>query len=95
MTFFYQQSVDAHDSIDAPGVQRRGGFERRTISEDILATLDRIAPHAGALGSTRALAEIATLARSQKNDAAWLRGIVAQERSLHEAVRQQCLLWRA
>jgi glutamate---cysteine ligase / carboxylate-amine ligase len=68
--------------------------ERRTISEDILATLDKIAPHGEALGSTRALAEIGTIARAQTNDATWLRGVVAEEKSLHEAVRQQCLRWR-
>ncbi|WP_321879672.1 YbdK family carboxylate-amine ligase [Paraburkholderia bannensis] len=69
--------------------------ERRTISEDILATLDKIAPHGDALGSTRALSEIGTIARSQNNDASWLRSVVADEKSLHEAVRQQCLRWRA
>jgi carboxylate-amine ligase len=69
--------------------------ERRTISEDILETLEQIAPHAEALGSTHALSEIGTIARSQVNDATWLRGVVADERSLHEAVRQQCLRWRA
>ena len=69
--------------------------ERRTISEDILETLEQIAPHGEALGSTRALTEIGTIARSQMNDATWLRDVVADERSLHEAVRQQCLRWRA
>lgn len=69
--------------------------ERRTISEDILETLDRIAPHGEALGSTRALTEIGTIARAQNNDATWLRSVVAEEKSLHEAVRQQCLRWRA
>ncbi|MEX3950349.1 YbdK family carboxylate-amine ligase [Paraburkholderia sp. EG287B] len=69
--------------------------ERRTISEDILETLDRIAPHGEVLGSTRALTEIGTIARAQNNDATWLRSVVAEEKSLHEAVRQQCLRWRA
>ncbi|MEK6298978.1 MAG: glutamate--cysteine ligase, partial [Paraburkholderia tropica] len=69
--------------------------ERRTISEDILATLETIAPHGEALGSMRALTEIGTIARAQTNDATWLRGVVAEEKSLHEAVRQQCLRWRA
>jgi carboxylate-amine ligase len=69
--------------------------ERRTISEDILETLERIAPHAEALGSVNALAEIGAIARGQVNDATWLRSVFAQEKSLHEAVRQQCLQWRA
>ncbi|AET90522.1 MULTISPECIES: YbdK family carboxylate-amine ligase [Caballeronia] len=67
--------------------------ERRTIGEDILATLDVLAPHAEALGSQAALAEVAEIARGT-NDATWLRGVVDKEKSLHEAVRQQCLQWR-
>jgi carboxylate-amine ligase len=69
--------------------------ERKTISEDILETLQLIAPHAEALGSGNALAEIGAIARGQMNDATWLRSVFAQEKSLHEAVRQQCLQWRA
>ncbi|SAK42421.1 carboxylate-amine ligase [Caballeronia hypogeia] len=67
--------------------------ERRTIGEDILATLDVLRPHAEALGSQAALAEVADIARGI-NDATWLRGVVDKEKSLHEAVRQQCLQWR-
>src|ERR1700761_524542 len=66
--------------------------ERHTIGEDILATLDVLAPHAEALGSQAALAEVAEIARGV-NDATWLRGVVDKEKSLHEAVRQQCLQW--
>jgi carboxylate-amine ligase len=47
------------------------------------------------LGSGNALAEIGAIARGQINDATWLRGVFEQEKSLHEAVRQQCLQWRA
>ncbi|SAK40010.1 carboxylate-amine ligase [Caballeronia fortuita] len=67
--------------------------ERRTIGEDILATLDVLAPHAEALGSQAALAEVADIARGV-NDATSLRGVFDKEKSLHEAVRQQCLQWR-
>ncbi|SAK42300.1 carboxylate-amine ligase [Caballeronia calidae] len=67
--------------------------ERRTIGEDILATLDVLAPHAEALGSQAALAQVADIARGI-NDATWLRDVVHKEKSLHEAVRQQCLQWR-
>ena len=68
--------------------------ERRSISEDILETLDAIEPHAEVLGSKAALTEVAAIARGQVNDATWLRGIFDKEKSLHEAVRQQCLQWR-
>lgn len=68
--------------------------ERRTTAEDILATLDVLAPHADALGSQAPLAQIGDIARDGVNDASWLRGVFAKEKSLHEAVRQQCLEWR-
>ncbi len=67
--------------------------ERRTIAEDILATLDVLAPHAEALGSTEALKQVGDIARGS-NDATWLRGVFDKEKSLHEAVRQQCIQWR-
>lgn len=67
---------------------------RRTIAEDILDTLDRIAPHAEALGSRAALDEIGALAQARVNDASWLRTVFKQEKSLNETVRQQCLRWR-
>lgn len=69
--------------------------ERRTIFEDILETLEVIAPHADALHSRAALTEVAAIACGQMNDATWLRSVVAKEKSLHEAVRQQCLGWRS
>jgi carboxylate-amine ligase len=69
--------------------------ERQTIFEDILETLETLAPHADALHATAALAEVSAIARGQINDATWLRNVFAQEKSLHEAVRQQCLRWRS
>jgi carboxylate-amine ligase len=68
--------------------------ERHSISDDILETLDAIAPHADELGSKAALTEVAAIARGQINDATWLRGMLDKENSLHETVRQQCLQWR-
>ena len=68
--------------------------ERRTIFEDILETLRVIEPHGEALQSSGALREIANIAQGQVNDATWLRSMVKKEKSLHEAVRQQCLRWR-
>jgi carboxylate-amine ligase len=69
--------------------------ERRMIADDVLATLDRLGPHAEALGSSEALEEIASIARSHINDATWLRETYRQGGSLPEVVRQQCLQWRA
>jgi carboxylate-amine ligase len=68
--------------------------ERKTIAEDILGTLEALAPHAEALGSQQALELVGQLARTQANDASWLREVYQKEGSLHEAVRQQCQQWR-
>jgi carboxylate-amine ligase len=68
--------------------------ERRLIGDDILDTLEHLAPHAQALGSGAALEAIRDIARTGQNDASWLRGVHAREHSLHEAVRQQCQQWR-
>ncbi len=67
---------------------------RRTIAEDILDTLQHLAPHAQALGSSVALDQIAAQAQARVNDASWLRTVFKQEQSLNETVRQQCLRWR-
>ncbi len=67
---------------------------RRTIAEDILETLELLAPHAAALGSQAALVEIGELASTKENDATWLRTLFEQEQSLNETVRRQCLRWR-
>jgi glutamate---cysteine ligase / carboxylate-amine ligase len=69
--------------------------ERRTIAEDILDTLPRLAPHAAALGSASALESIASQAQARVNDASWLRTVFNREKSLNETVRQQCLRWRS
>jgi carboxylate-amine ligase len=69
--------------------------ERRTIADDVLATLEKLAPHAQVLGSTEALEEIASIARSQINDATWLRETYRHGGSLPEVVRQQCMQWRS
>lgn len=68
--------------------------ERRTIAEDILATLSVLEPHAQVLGSVNALTTIEQIARSGENDATWLRHVFAREKSLHEVVRQQTQQWR-
>lgn len=67
--------------------------ERRTIAQDILITLDALAPHAQELECTDALVVVRKLVQAQTNDAVWLRDIYRKEGSLPETVRQQCLLW--
>jgi len=70
-------------------------IRRRSRNCGSAATLDVIAPHGEALASTEALRQVGDIARGGVNDAVWLRSVFAREHSLHEAVRQQCLQWRA
>lgn len=65
----------------------------RTIREDILATMERIRPHAAALGAVQACDELAEDARSRGSDATWIRDQFANERLLAEVVRRQTLRW--
>ena len=65
----------------------------RTIREDILATMDRIRPHAAALGALSACEELAEDARTRGSDASWIRDQFANERLLAEVVRRQTLRW--
>ena len=71
-------------------------FVKKVALSDMLEiqASEFIAPHADALGSNEALRQVGDIARSNMNDATWLRGVFDRERSLHEAVRQQCLQWR-
>lgn len=71
---------------------------KRTISEDILATLAQVAPYASRLGSGSLLAEIGELVRQGQTDADWLRARKADTQgggSLADAVRAGCAAWAA
>jgi carboxylate-amine ligase len=61
---------------------------RRSIREDVLATLARLAPHAHALKSGAALEEIGAILR-HGNDACWMRSRYADSGSLADLVWQQ------
>jgi carboxylate-amine ligase len=67
--------------------------ERRTLKEDIAATLDAITPHAEALGSGAALAEVRAILDSGQNHSGWLRETFARTKSLTDVVRLQSRLW--
>ncbi|VXB33801.1 putative glutamate--cysteine ligase 2 [Burkholderia sp. 8Y] len=68
--------------------------DRRPIREDILATLDAVAPHAHALGAEEGLDAIRRTVTDGLSDAMWLRRVYGAHDSLHEVVRQQCRVWR-
>lgn len=67
--------------------------ERRTLKEDIAATLAAIAPHAEALGAGAAVAEIRGIVDSGQNHSGWLRETFARTGSLTDVVRLQSRLW--
>ena len=66
---------------------------RRLLKEDIAETLDILVPHARALGSGSALAEIGASLDSHQNGSGWLRDTFKQTQSLSDVVRLQSRLW--
>jgi carboxylate-amine ligase len=67
--------------------------ERRTLKDDIAATLKAIAPHAEALGSSAALAEIGSSLETAQNDSGWLRDTFRSTGALSDVVRLQSGRW--
>jgi carboxylate-amine ligase len=68
--------------------------EQRRLGDDLLATLERIAPDAQAMGAGGALAELARATRDCDNGSRWLRKQFAQTRSLNDMVGLQVELWQ-
>jgi carboxylate-amine ligase len=66
---------------------------RRLLKEDIAETLDVLVPHALALGSGAALAEIGASLETGLNDSGWLRDTFKQAKSLSDVVRLQSRQW--
>jgi carboxylate-amine ligase len=66
---------------------------RMPIANHILSICDALVPHAEALGSLEALANIRALASSRNGDAERVRQIEGETRSLRETVRQCCEQW--
>ncbi len=69
-------------------------LERRSIHEDILSTLVAIQPAADYLGNGEFLAELKADIMDKRNDAATLRALFDETRSLKEVVREQCRLFK-
>ena len=63
------------------------------LREHLLGTLARIAPDAGAMGTTEALKAIDKAAKTEMNDARWLRERYAETKSLNDVVRMQSERW--
>ncbi len=73
-------------------VDPRSG-EHRVLRDDLLATLQRLAPHAAELRAEAALALLTRELAGDGNDACWIRATQERERFLPEVVRQQCQRW--
>ena len=67
--------------------------EQRRLGDDLLATLERIAPDAEAMGTRDAMSALARATKACDNGAAWLRARYAETRSLNDMVRMQAELW--
>ncbi len=67
--------------------------ERRSLRDDIVHTLVKLAHHAGDLRAGPALRFIERELAGHGNDAGWIRAAQDRERMLPEGVRQQTLRW--
>jgi glutamate---cysteine ligase / carboxylate-amine ligase len=65
------------------------------LREDVLATLEALAPHAKELESEESRRLLVDRATAKTNDAAWMRAAFGRSRSLEDLVWQQTRLWRA
>ncbi|MEO5694905.1 MAG: YbdK family carboxylate-amine ligase [Usitatibacter sp.] len=67
--------------------------QQMQLREHLLASLIRIAPDAEAMGTEQALGALGKLAKTDVNDAKWLRERYADRRSLNDMVRLQSERW--
>ncbi len=65
----------------------------RSLSEDILATLELIAPHARVLDCGEPLRSLRVCAEGRGNDATWMRMAFARNRSMEDLMWQTSRLW--
>jgi carboxylate-amine ligase len=65
-----------------------------SVRDDLLETLERLAPSAAELGTTIPLLALAGMSARQVNDSGWLRERFQETRSLDDVVRLQALRWR-
>jgi carboxylate-amine ligase len=87
LVYTYNRFQACRFGLDAVYVEPASGTHL-PLREHILATLERIQPHADTPGSQSALELLRTSATSGQNDARWLRDIQAREQLLAEVTRQ-------
>ena len=69
------------------------GGKRRKLADNVLLTLARIAPNAGALGSAAVLNGLGSSIMSGPTDAQWLRQAYKERKSLNDVARMQSERW--
>ena len=67
--------------------------QQMRLREDLMAALTRIAPDAEAMGTREAMAALGKAAKTEMNDARWLRDRHAETKSLNDVVRLQAERW--
>lgn len=88
-----------HNRFQACRYGMQGSFidayteKRSSLQEDVLATLQLIAPHAKHLNADAALEELAAGVREGYSDAAWVRRVHDEVKSLNDVARLQSELW--
>jgi carboxylate-amine ligase len=87
MVYTYNRFQACRFGLEAVYVEPETG-EHLPLREHILRTIERIAPHARALGAADAVDRLRESAEAGSNDARWLRDTQAHERLLAEMVRQ-------
>jgi carboxylate-amine ligase len=93
MVYTYNRFQACRFGLDAVYVEPSTGTHM-PLREHIEMTLERIAPHARAMGASFGVQLLAEDARRGMNDACWLRERQAHERLLAEVVRQSALQLR-
>jgi carboxylate-amine ligase len=87
MVYTYNRFQACRFGLEAVYVEPATG-EHMPLREHILATFERIAPHAEAVGAGAALELLRGPTENAVNDSRWLRDTYARERLLAEMVRQ-------
>jgi carboxylate-amine ligase len=87
MVYTYNRFQACRFGLEAVYVEPETG-EHLPLREHILRTMDRVEPHARALGAAAAIDMLRQCADRGTNDARWLRETYSRERLLAEMVRQ-------
>jgi carboxylate-amine ligase len=87
MVYTYNRFQACRFGLDADYVEPATG-QRLPLRDHLLHTLERVMPHALALGAEGGIEMLAADAHAASNDARWLRRKQSKERLLAEVVRQ-------